>query len=83
MQPVDFLFERFPGRFPLVHVKDMGAGTKETVEVGTGTIRFKEIFARSKQAGIHHYFVEQDNFQNGDPMKSVKTSLDYFKKLRF
>jgi sugar phosphate isomerase/epimerase len=83
MQPVDFLFERFPGRFPLVHVKDMGSGTKETVEVGTGTIRFKEIFARSKQAGIQHYFVEQDNFQNGDPMKSVKTSLDYLKKLRF
>jgi sugar phosphate isomerase/epimerase len=83
MQPVDFLFERFPGRFPLVHVKDMRAGTRETVEVGAGTIRFKDIFARSKQAGIQHYFVEQDNFEGGDPMKSVKASLDYLKKLRF
>jgi sugar phosphate isomerase/epimerase len=72
-------FSRYPGRFPLVHVKDM---TKdgEMTEVGNGTIDFKKIFADSK-AGIKHYFVEHDNPK--DPLQSIKTSYEYLSKLRF
>jgi sugar phosphate isomerase/epimerase len=72
-------FNRFPGRFPLVHVKDMKKNGEMT-EVGNGTIDFKKIFADSK-AGIQHFFVEHDNPK--DPLQSIKASYEYLSKLRF
>ncbi len=51
---------KYPGRFPLVHVKDMTAAGDMT-EVGAGVIPFKTYFAKASQAGITHYFVERDN----------------------
>lgn len=57
------LFAANPGRFPLVHVKDM-AKDGAMVDVGTGTIDFKAIFAKAELAGIRHQFVEHDNSAN-------------------
>ena len=75
-------FDKHPGRFPLVHVKDMdNTAKKNFTEVGRGTIDFKKIFAKSKQAGIEHYFVEQD--QSSSPLESIKVSYDYLSKLEF
>jgi len=76
-------FSAHPGRFPLVHVKDMDATPKRFfTEVGRGTINFKEIFADSDKAGIKHYFVEQDETP-GSPFASIKLSIDYLKQLEF
>lgn len=76
-------FRKHPGRFPLVHVKDMDSTPKrDFTEVGRGTIDFKEIFAASKQAGIKHYFVEQDETP-ASPFDSIKASIDYLKRLEF
>ena len=57
------LFAANPSRFPLVHVKDM-AKDGAMVDVGTGTIDFKAIFAKAELAGIRHQFVEHDNSTN-------------------
>ncbi len=73
--PVKY-FERDPGRFPLVHVKDWttkgpggsdyGGATGESrkpghmTDVGQGEIDWKRIFAQSGKAGVQHYFVEND-----------------------
>jgi sugar phosphate isomerase/epimerase len=73
-------FDRYPGRFPLVHVKDMKKDGEMT-EVGSGTIDFKGIFAQSDKAGIQHYFVEHD--QPKSPLDSSKASFEYLQKLRF
>ena len=73
-------FERHPGRFPLVHVKDMAAGQR-MVEVGRGHIDWRRIFAKRKRAGIEHFFVEHD--EPADPLASVRESYDYLRKLRF
>ena len=76
-------FSTHPGRFPLVHVKDMDATSKHFfTEVGRGTINFKEIFADSDRAGIKHYFVEQDETP-GSPFDSIKMSIDYLRQLEF
>jgi sugar phosphate isomerase/epimerase len=76
-------FSAHPGRFPLVHLKDMDATpTRFFTEVGRGTINFKEIFAGSDKAGIKHYFVEQDETP-GSPFASIKMSIDYLKQLEF
>ncbi len=73
-------FERFPGRFPLCHVKDMTAD-EEMVDVGKGQIDFAAIFARAEQAGLKHYFVEHDN--PADPLASIEASQDHLRALRF
>ena len=59
LDPVD-LFKKYPGRFPLWHVKDMDKGDQSFAEVGTGSIDFKKIFDARKIAGMTHFFVEQD-----------------------
>ena len=73
-------FARHPGRFPLVHVKDMDA-SRGMVDVGKGVIAWKKIFARRDQAGIRHFFVEHD--QPPDPFASIRASYEYLKRLEF
>ena len=76
-------FSSHPGRFPLLHVKDMDNTPKQFfTEVGRGVIDFKRIFARSGKAGVKHYFVEQDQCP-GSPLDSIKVSFDYLSKLEF
>jgi sugar phosphate isomerase/epimerase len=76
-------FSTYPGRFPLVHVKDMdGTPRHFFTEVGQGTIDFKKIFAAAQKAGVKHYFVEQDETP-ASPFSSIKLSIDYLKQLQF
>ena len=92
--PLEF-FQRYPGRFPLVHVKGLkkvpAASAdptpipevlKELTDVGTeDVVDWKRIFAKSKQAGIAHYFVEHDVPK--DAFASLKASYGYLSKLEF
>jgi len=73
------LFENYPGRFPLWHVKDMSKSNNElNTEIGSGTIDYKEIFKKTKIAGGEHFIVEQENFEM-DPYKSLSQSFNYLK----
>lgn len=84
------LFEKYPGRFPMLHIKDLKAGNPDTTEldarmglfaeVGSGTIDWKRIFAAAPKGGLKHYFVEQD-FCERPPLESIKMSFDYLSKL--
>jgi sugar phosphate isomerase/epimerase len=92
--PLDY-FRRHPGRFPLVHVKGLrvippaspepapiGDVLAQLADVGhEDAIDWKRTFARSKQAGIEHYFVEHDNPK--DAFASLQRSYDYLSKLQF
>ena len=68
------LFAKNPGRFPLWHVKDISADKKMPVEVGTGIVDFKRIFAAANSSGMQHFFVEQDGAP--DPIKNITTSYN-------
>ncbi|MFT4024409.1 MAG: sugar phosphate isomerase/epimerase [Flavihumibacter sp.] len=72
-------FNKYPGRFPLWHVKDMAAGSGDITEVGNGTIDFDRIFAARKTAGLEQWFVEQD-ISKGDIFESIRTSHAYVDK---
>jgi sugar phosphate isomerase/epimerase len=92
--PVKY-FDRYPGRFPLVHVKDWttkgpsgndyggatGASKKpgHMTDVGQGEIDWKRIFAQSGKAGIEHYFVENDEPKSA--FEDIQISYDYLTKL--
>jgi len=91
--PVKY-FEKYPGRFPLVHVKDLKTKPKITsggaqnygdtvdlTEVGSGIIDWKRIFAHSQQAGIKHYIVEHDHPKQ--PIESITKSYQYLENLRW
>lgn len=70
--PVD-LFKKYPGRFPLWHVKDLDKNTGRPCPVGTGKVDFKHIFANSRLSGVEHTFIEQDGAKNiDDPASSVQ-----------
>jgi sugar phosphate isomerase/epimerase len=73
-------FARWPGRFPMVHVKDStGPPDHRMADVGAGRIPWKTIFARRDQAGVRHYFVEHD--EPPDPLASVRRSYEYLRRL--
>jgi len=76
-------FARWPGRFPMVHVKDMDATPRQFfADLGTGTIDFRRIFAKGKQAGIQHYFYEQDETP-GDAFASARLAYGYLRSLTY
>jgi sugar phosphate isomerase/epimerase len=87
-------FNKYPGRFPLVHVKDIktmpniGEGgsasfgdTADLAPVGSGIIDWKNIFSHAQKAGIKHYFVEHDKPKV--PFESIASSYAYLSKLTF
>jgi sugar phosphate isomerase/epimerase len=79
--PLDY-FARWPGRFPLVHIKDSkGPPANTMTEVGSGTIDWKAILAKHKEAGIEHYYVEHDD--PADAFASIAASYDYLRASRF
>jgi sugar phosphate isomerase/epimerase len=74
------LFNRYPGRFPLWHIKDMDKTPERMfTEVGNGIIDFKAIFKQANKAGLKYFFVEQDKCP-GDPFVSITESITYIKK---
>lgn len=75
------IFARYPGRIPLVHVKDMLSGGGMT-EVGAGTIDFAKLFALPGAQGIEHYFIEHDE-PAAPYWPSVTTSYLNLKRLRY
>jgi len=81
--PID-LFNRYPGRFELWHMKDMYTneapkfttdGETDFAPVGEGVINFKEIIAAKEIAGMKYMIVEQDATKDGKPFDAIKTSI--------
>jgi sugar phosphate isomerase/epimerase len=89
------LFNKYPGRFPMVHVKGLkkvpvnGASAPiaqvlpDVTDVGaTGdVVDWKAIFGQSSVGGVQHYFVEHD--QPAVALDSLKASYGYLQGLRF
>jgi sugar phosphate isomerase/epimerase len=73
-------FAKYPGRFEQWHVKDMDkTDPKKQVDVGTGRIDFPALFAKAKQSGLKHFYVEQEAYPVS-PMDSIEKSIANVKK---
>jgi len=77
--PVTFI-RSLAGRVPLVHLKDMAAGSRTFAEVGRGTLDFPAILAACDEAGAEWLIVEQDRCER-PPLESVGMSLEYLRSL--
>jgi sugar phosphate isomerase/epimerase len=85
--PVDY-FRKYPGRIPLIHVKDFlpkhdphGAPKTEEMrgaELGHGVVDYRPIFAAAKRGGLEHYFVEQEGpFARMSELQAAQVDYDY------
>ncbi len=80
--PVE-MFNKYPGRFQLFHLKDMHTSQEPFYDVikddispvGAGVIDFKRILAAKEIAGMKYSFVEDDNQGNGKPFEALETSI--------
>jgi sugar phosphate isomerase/epimerase len=83
------LLKKYPGRWKLMHVKDMKKGTKKDltgltspendVELGTGELDIPAIIKTAKQTGVKHYFIEDES---SVIMTQVPASIRYLRSLK-
>ncbi len=81
--PVE-MFNKYPGRFELFHMKDMFTreepyftteGVDDFAPVGAGVIDFKKILEAKDVAGMKYMIVEQDSTKDGKPFDAIQTSI--------
>ena len=74
--PVDY-FERYPGRFKMLHIKDEW-------EVGqSGMVGFDAIFKNADKAGLQDFVVEIERYKHDDILVSFQESADYLLNASF
>ena len=79
--PID-LFKTYPGRFDLVHVKDMDTSEERGITcVGSGKIDFEAIFSHAELAGIQYATVEHERTEEGEGIPCAQSSIDHLKQL--
>ena len=79
--PLDY-FKRYPGRFPLWHLKDMDPVKKESTEFGKGNLPIVEILENMKLSGLKYFFVEQEEYASS-PFESMIYNMAYLDKLEY
>ncbi len=94
--PVEYL-NAYPGRFKLMHLKDMtetvhfkgDGGTPDqwmelfpyTTDAGSGVMDLPAILAAARSNGVEHFYLERDIAQ--DPDKTLADSYRYLSSLTF
>ncbi|MBB5685359.1 sugar phosphate isomerase/epimerase family protein [Sphingobium boeckii] len=85
--PVTFL-KAYPGRFRLMHVKDIRASHQvntalkaDTTEIGSGIIDWRRVLDAARRAGVRHFAVEQEPPYAGAPIDSARKSFMYLSNL--
>jgi sugar phosphate isomerase/epimerase len=83
--PVSVL-QQYGDRIPLVHMKNVAPGVEprfnENIpraafhDLSDGAVDIQAVIRAAKQAGVKHYFVEQDETP-GDPIESLRKSFQY------
>ncbi|HLJ47108.1 MAG TPA: sugar phosphate isomerase/epimerase [Bryobacteraceae bacterium] len=91
VDPVSIL-KQYGSRVALIHLKDVAAGVEKRYneniprnafkEVGNGTVDFRAVLKAAADAGVQHYFVEQDETP-GDPIESLRQSFQNIQKIDY
>ena len=73
-------FEKYPGRFPLWHLKDMDIKKKHSTEFGKGDLNISQMLQNAGKSGLKYYFVEQEEYSS-TPFESMKHNYDFLMKM--
>ncbi|GHU98630.1 hypothetical protein FACS1894159_01400 [Bacteroidia bacterium] len=76
------VMKKFPGRFPVIHMKDMSSGQDRNFEdLGYGILDYPAIFRQCGKAGVRYYIVEHD--KPTDSKRSIERGAEFFKKTTY
>src|SRR5439155_26630773 len=83
------LLARHPGRFGLLHLKDVRAVEEANhrrfqsswTELGSGVADWPAILAAAEAGGCRYYYLEQEPPFRGEPIDSVAESVAYLDRL--
>ena len=83
------LMQKYPGRFPLLHLKDSKPGTpgnlnghadvESNVILGQGEIDIAGIVKQAKKIGVKHFFIEDESSKSEE---QIPQSLSYLRGLK-
>ena len=77
--PLDY-FEKYSGRFPLWHLKDMDLAKEHSVEFGKGALDIPTMLKNKKKSGLKYMYVEQEEYAD-NPFASMEHNMKYLKGL--
>ena len=77
--PIDY-FNRYSGRFPLWHLKDMDLLKKESTEFGKGGLNIPEMWLQQEKSGVDHIFIEQEEYHS-TPWESMQHNMRFMEAL--
>ena len=76
------LFNKYPNRFVLWHVKDMSKTNQdETTVVGQGSIDYANIFKNGGNSGMEYFFIEQEHYPI-PAIDGIKQGFDHLKTIK-
>jgi sugar phosphate isomerase/epimerase len=91
-QDVIGYLDRYANRIEMLHLADLARGTAPTTDIenareaeiplGTGFIDWAAVLSRTRQAGVRHYFVEDERSKNRDKFASVAESFHFLERFR-
>jgi sugar phosphate isomerase/epimerase len=84
------LLHRYPGRFPLMHIKDIKKGLAlggspadvnedDSVPLGTGLVDVRAALLAAQTSGVQHYYLEEEAV---DSVPQIRQSLRFLAGLR-
>jgi sugar phosphate isomerase/epimerase len=84
------LLHRYPGRFPLMHVKDIRKGTalggspgdvleEASVPLGQGLVDVAAALRAARETGVRHYYIEDEAV---DAIRQIPESVRYLESVR-
>jgi sugar phosphate isomerase/epimerase len=75
--PLDY-FEKYAGRFPVLHIKD------RSILGQSGMMNFENIFKKAYEKGLDEFYVELEGIRSGmTQFEGVKLCFDYLNKAPF
>jgi sugar phosphate isomerase/epimerase len=85
------LIKKYPGRFKLMHIKDMKPGVprgslsgglpaEQQAVIGQGQVDWKTLLAAAEKDGFEYYYLEDET---PDPVNNVPPSMAFLQGLRF
>jgi len=77
--PLDY-FNRYRGRFPLWHLKDMDMQKRESTEFGKGGLNIVQMLNHKKESGLQYIFIEQEEYTS-TPFESMAHNMKYMRDL--
>ena len=85
------LIRKYPGRFRLMHIKDMKPGlprgslsggipAEQKAVIGQGQVNWADLMAAAERDGFEHYYIEDES---PDPVGNVPKSISFLEVLRY